>query len=65
MAYLLHLSIHKISRYRMLKQLLNNKVFKQKDIIPIFKPFIQEHEITAASVYQKKGWLYYKIKEFK
>ena len=65
MAYLLHLSIHKISRYRMLKQILNNTVFKQKNIIPIFKPFIQEHEITVVSVSLKKGWLYYKINEFK
>ena len=57
MAYLLHPFIHKTSRYRMLKQLLNNKVLKQKNKIPVFKPFIQEHEITAASVSLKEGWL--------
>tara|TARA_B100000941_G_C28325156_1_gene458634 strand:- start:278 stop:424 length:147 start_codon:yes stop_codon:yes gene_type:complete len=44
----------------MLKQLLNNTVLKQINKIPVFKPF-QEHEITAASVSLKEGWLYYKM----
>ena len=60
MAYFLHPVIHKVSRYRMLKQLLNNTVLKQINKIPVFKPF-QEHEITAASVSLKEGWLYYKM----
>ena len=41
----------------MLKQLLNNNVLKQKNKIPVFKPFIQESEISAASLSLKEGWL--------
>ena len=41
----------------MLKKLLNNNSLKQKNKIPVFKPFIEDSEITAASVSLKEGWL--------
>ena len=41
----------------MLKKLLNNNILKQKNKIPVFKPFIQESEIKAATLSLKEGWL--------
>ena len=39
----------------MLTPLLNNTVIKQKNKTPVFKPFVQEHEITAVYVSLKEG----------
>ena len=41
----------------MLKKLYNRKLSKKMDMIPVFRPFIHESEINAASLALKEGWL--------